>query len=90
MIAVVWITKRALCATTARHNPVAAIVAAVHKQRVCGFIMKWLADGRTLLFARVLLAGLLSFEDGVLALHFRPGQCAAGQIPNDHGQLADL
>lgn len=48
------------------------------------------ADECTLLFGCVLLAGLLSFEDGVFALHYGPAQCTVSQIPNDPGQLADL
>lgn len=62
----------------------------MHMQQVCGFSWSGWRTSELLLFNRVLLAGLLSFKDGVLALHFRPAQCAVGQIPNDHRQLADL
>ena len=43
-----------------------------------------------LLFSSVLLAGLLSFEDGVLALDLGPAHAAVGQVPDYAGQLADL
>lgn len=46
--------------------------------------------GWCLLLDRVLLAGLLPFEDGVFALDIGPGQAAAGQVPDDARQLADL
>lgn len=48
------------------------------------------ADDRALLFCCILLAGLLSFKDGVPALHYGPAQRTVGQIPNDPRQLADL
>lgn len=50
--------------------------------------MKRLVDELALLLH--LLAGLLPLEDGILALHFRPAQCAVGQVANNHRQLADL
>ena len=62
----------------------------VQMQQVRGFSWSDGADERALLFHCVLLAGLLSFKDGILALHFRPGQSAVGQIPDDHRQLTDL
>lgn len=49
-----------------------------------------LQQGGLLLFGGILLARFLTFEDRVLALHIRPAQRTVGQIPNDHGQLADL
>lgn len=45
---------------------------------------------KALLFGCVLLAGLLPFKDGVLALHYGPAQRPVGQIPNDSRQLTDL
>lgn len=42
------------------------------------------------LFCCILLAGLLSFKDGVSALHYGPAQCTVSQIPNEPRQLADL
>lgn len=48
------------------------------------FLMEQLAEQSELLLDCVLLARLLSFKDGVLALYFPPGQCAIGQIPNNH------
>lgn len=62
----------------------------MHMQQVCGFSQSGWQTGEFLFFNRVLLAGLLSFKDGILALHFCPGHCAIGQIPNDHRQLVDL
>ena len=43
-----------------------------------------------LLFSSVLLAGLLSFEDGVLALDLSPAHAAVGQVPDYAWQLSDL
>lgn len=48
------------------------------------------AGGRALLSCCILLAGLLSFKDGVPALHYGPAQRPAGQIPDEPRQLADL
>lgn len=40
---------------------------------------------RDLLFCCVLLAGLLTFKDGVLALDLCPGGGAIGEVPHDLG-----